>query len=280
MEIILFSTPRQFLEENHSYLATHEVTAYQSILSALAQEDNLCSAELLFGKVVEQNSAVLLFSYHSPRYLYLNAIDEGIQCLHAVKKLAGWLKQQHKAIQRIVGQETLCREFLIAWEQPYHLQVALDAMILQDIKMKKKKKGILRPATFQDEEFLAQWLIAFNWEAGQQTMPIHIAHDIIQDEIRKNAVYIFDTPEKGPVFTAYFSEHLPHGTIINGVYTAPCHRNQGYCQWAMALLCQQLLKQGNDYVALFVDKTNPISNRAYKNIGFEILEDQFYFQFT
>ena len=59
MEIILFSTPRQFLEENHSYLATHEVTAYQSILSALAQKDNLCSAELLFGKVVEQNLSLI-----------------------------------------------------------------------------------------------------------------------------------------------------------------------------------------------------------------------------
>lgn len=30
---------------------------------------------------------------------------------------------------------------------------------------------------------------------------------------------------------------------------------------------------GKSYVTLFVDKKNPISNRVYRKIGFDVLED-------
>lgn len=40
-----------------------------------------------------------------------------------------------------------------------------------------------------------------------------------------------------------------------------------------AAFCRDLLASGKAYVTLFVDKKNPISNRVYRKIGFDVLED-------
>lgn len=40
------------------------------------------------------------------------------------------------------------------------------------------------------------------------------------------------------------------------------------------------MTNGYSYATLYVDKTNPISNRVYRKVGFEIVEEAYDYHFT
>lgn len=66
---------------------------------------------------------------------------------------------------------------------------------------------------------------------------------------------------------------MPHGRSVGPVYTPPYFRGKGYATSAVAQLSRLLLRQGNDYCALFADLSNPISNHVYQKIGYRPLCD-------
>ena len=72
---------------------------------------------------------------------------------------------------------------------------------------------------------------------------------------------------------AQTSRQLAHGTAVSGVYTPPERRGKGYAQNTVTAICRERLAAGMEYCTLFVDRRNPISNRVYRKIGFETLED-------
>lgn len=265
------------MEENRDYLRSHEVQAQLNMCNALAHREIPCGPGLLFGKVEDQGKTVLLFGHTEPWNLCFDDVSHSPSAPKAVQELANLLKQEGYPVPGVNGRECLCRAFLTAWGGAFQLHIAMDAMVLRQLKMPSPKEGRLRLPSLQDQELLTQWIAAFNLEAAGQEMPPDIAQEKFHQRLEKGTLFVFETPEGQPVFMATVARTLPHGQCISGVYTDPAFRGQGYCQWAMAQLCQLLLNRGNEYVALFVDKVNPISNRAYKKIGFEIVEDRFDF---
>jgi predicted GNAT family acetyltransferase len=74
---------------------------------------------------------------------------------------------------------------------------------------------------------------------------------------------------------AVITRKLPHGTAIAYVYTPEEYRGKGYAAANMYYLSKKLLEQGGEFCTLFVDKKNPLSNRAYEKVGYKILEDSY-----
>ena len=67
---------------------------------------------------------------------------------------------------------------------------------------------------------------------------------------------------------------LPMDSIINFVLTYKEFLHLKYAKAMVADLSRELLKS-NEYVTLFVDKNNPISNKVYEDVGFEFIIDNF-----
>lgn len=273
MNIVTYATPGAFLADNQTYLRDHEVEAQLNLGNAVAHREEPCGPELLFGKVEEQGRAVLLFGYLVPWNLCLDDVAHSDSGVQAARELALWLKAQEIVVPGVNGRQVLCEAFLQVWGSAYELRIAMDAMVLRRLHAPLPKGGALRLAVPEDEEVAAPWIAAFQQEAGHRELPLEMAREKFQKRVEKGTLYLFETRAGTPVFMATVSRFLPHGKCISGVYTEPGSRGQGYCQEAMALLCQRLMGQGDEYVALFVDKTNPVSNRAYQKIGFEIVED-------
>ena len=273
MNIVTYATPGAFLADNQAYLRDHEVEAQLNLGNAVAHREEPCGPELLFGKVEEQGRAVLLFGYLVPWNLCLDDVAHSDSGVQAARELALWLKAQEIVVPGVNGRQVLCEAFLQVWGSAYELRIAMDAMVLRRLHAPLPKGGALRLAVPEDEEVAAPWIAAFQQEAGHRELPLEMAREKFQKRVEKGTLYLFETRAGTPVFMATVSRFLPHGKCISGVYTEPGSRGQGYCQEAMALLCQRLMGQGDEYVALFVDKTNPVSNRAYQKIGFEIVED-------
>ncbi len=66
---------------------------------------------------------------------------------------------------------------------------------------------------------------------------------------------------------------MPHGIVIGPVYTPPELRGHGYASAVTAGLSQHLLDSGYQFVALFTNLANPISNSIYMKIGYKPLGD-------
>lgn len=52
------------------------------------------------------------------------------------------------------------------------------------------------------------------------------------------------------------------------------NNGKGYAKAMMYLITKELIKEVK-YLTLFVDKANPISNKVYKDVGFNILTNNY-----
>ena len=68
-----------------------------------------------------------------------------------------------------------------------------------------------------------------------------------------------------------FDNEVAH---LTAVYTFPKYRGNGYARQMIYQICSLAL-QTSCQVSLFVDKSNPISNRVYQNVGFGYLTANF-----
>ena len=67
------------------------------------------------------------------------------------------------------------------------------------------------------------------------------------------------------------NRQLDHGACVNAVYVLPKKRGKGYCKQMVSWASQYYLDHGYEYVTLYVDKTNPYSNKAYSAIGYDYI---------
>lgn len=275
MELKLYRTPGEFLEENREFLLEYEAAAQLNLGNAQAYREEKCHPGLLFGRCEEEGRGVLLFGNTAPWNLCLNAIPGDPAALSASVFLAEHLRENNVTINGINAAKSLCDPFSFAYGGNFHLRTAMDIMVLRELVEPPVMPGRLRKAGPGDLELLVDWTMAFTWEAVGETPDRQKKRERMVSLSEGNAAYLFETPEGVPVSMACTTRKLPHGVCISYVYTPPEFRGQGYCQNTVAGICREKLGEGNGYCTLFVDKKNPISNRVYEKIGFTVLEDNF-----
>lgn len=271
----LYQTPAEFLEENREFLERYEAAAQLNLGNAQAHRDELCHPGLLFGRYEEESGAVLLFGNTAPWNLCLNAAPGDAKAPQAAAELGRYLKETGVSISGVNASRALCDAFFPAYGGSFQLRAGMDIMVLKRLMDPPVVPGILRKADFDDLELLADWCVAFHQDTLGERIGREAGREKMADYLERNAVCLFETPGGVPVSMACLTRQLPHGVCITYVYTSPPYRGRGYCQNTVAAVCREKLREGNDYCTLFVDKANPVSNRAYARIGFEILEANF-----
>ncbi len=275
MNIKLYRTPGEFLEENSGFLQKYEAVCQLSLGNAAAHRDEPCRPDLLFGRCEEEGRGVLLFGNLLPHNLCLNAIPGDPAALSAAVLLAEYLRKEKIRIQGVNASKVLCNAFFSAYGGSYRVRAGMDIMVLKELIEPPVVSGKLRLAEEEDVSLITNWHRAFYREALHEEPPEDI-EDRVRAHIGRHALFVWESPEGETVSAAHIcARELEHGASISGVYTPPEQRGKGYCQNTVAAICRKLLKEGKEYCTLFVDKANPISNRVYEKIGFEIIEDNF-----
>ena len=275
MNLKLYDTPGDFLTDNADFLREFEAAAQLSIGNAAAHRDEPCRPDLLFGRFEQDGNAALLFSYTAPYNLLLHAIDGDPAALSGTVLLADHLLKENIPIRGVNASKALCNAFFSAYCKPYRVAYGMDIMVLRELVEPPDVPGKARLATEADLPLVIKWHQAFYREVLHEEPP-EDEPQRVRNFYEKQGLYVFETPESGLVSTAHTSSReLPHGVSVSGVYTPPEHRGHGYCQNTVAALCRDSLKNGADYVTLFVDKKNPFSNHVYAKLGFEVLEENF-----
>ena len=264
------------MTENQAFLQQFEAVCQLNLGNAAAYRDEPCRPDLLFGCCKEDGRSVLLFGNTLPYNLCLNAIPGDPAALSAAVLLAEYLRREEIKITGVNASKTLCNAFFSAYGKPYRVRAAMDIMVLEELIEPPAVSSSVRKAAPDDLELLTAWACAFYREALREELEPKETRERFSSMIQNGRVYLMETKDGTPVSMASsVSRTLPHGVGINFVYTPPEHRGKGYCQNTVAALCREKLGEGYEYCTLFVDKANPISNRVYKKIGFQIIEDIF-----
>lgn len=269
----LYGKPGEFLEENRGFLLENEALVQLNLGNAQAHREEACHPGLLFGRYEENGEMCLLFGNTAPWNICLNAPQGMEKPMEAAGDLARYLGEENIEIAGVTAREDLAKAFMEAYGGTFSLWTAMDIMVLREVINPPAVPGRMRKATLSDQDFVLRGVCGFMKDIhNEDTQPADHKERWLP-RLEAGQIYLWEAPGGEIVSMAATVRPMEHGDAINAVYTLPEHRGKGYCQNTVAAICQEKLNEGKEYCTLFVDKKNPISNRVYQKIGFEIIEN-------
>ena len=272
MKLVLCHTGQDFVDQFKPVLLAHEVV-YQLIMgNALANADIACEADCFFGAVLDETDhPVLLFGHRAPHRLLVHSLDTAT-IDEAVPLLVSYVVENQIDIAGVLASDAICSAFTANDAlHTYARRISMDIMELRELCDIPLVPGYFRPATEADLDLICRWHMAFNEEATGH--PIEYAAAYEKNSKRLSDFYLYEDTSGKVCCMACITRKLLKGCCVSLVYTDPAQRGKGYCTALMHRLAKTQLATGYEYVGLFVDQANPISNHTYKKVGYVILED-------
>lgn len=272
MKLMICQNGQDFIDHFEPVLLAHEVV-YQLVMGkALANAATPCAPECFFGAVTDDTGRpVLLFGHKAPFRMHVHSLDEAA-ISEAVPLLAAYIVENQIDIAGILCSEKICEAFMAAdASHRYERQISMDIMELREPSDITLVPGHFRTATEADLDLICRWHVDFNAEATDSPLDYAAAYE--QNSKRVEDFYLFEDTSGKICTMACVVRKLLKGCCISLVYTDPAERGKGYCAAIMHKLAKIQLAKGYEYLGLFVDKANPISNHTYKKVGYVILED-------
>jgi GNAT superfamily N-acetyltransferase len=135
-------------------------------------------------------------------------------------------------------------------------------------------RGTARLGTEDDVPLMAGWRSAFEIEAvGRERQPGRAESDTRRSLALGNGMVLWEV-DGGVVSFAAVGAPIDGMSRIGPVYTPPEHRGRGYGSAVTAAASQWALDAGAEFVILFTDLANPVSNSIYQRIGYRPVYDQ------
>ncbi|HET9140354.1 GNAT family N-acetyltransferase [Actinophytocola sp.] len=134
--------------------------------------------------------------------------------------------------------------------------------------------GRARAVTEDDLPMLVEWVAAFEVEAiGERRSTGQVLNMLRQSLALGNGLLLW---EDGDQAVSYAAVGAPVDGMsrIGPVYTPPELRGRGYGAAITAEVSRWALEAGAEYVCLFTDLANPVSNAIYQRIGYRPVYDQ------
>jgi predicted GNAT family acetyltransferase len=189
----------------------------------------------------------------------------------AVRELAAALAGRE--ISGIVGPASVARAFAAAWERPATERRREWLYRLGRLTPPRDlPPGRAVPASDADRELLVAWMAAFLEYIGDAP---EAASRHVENRLDGMSVWVRDEP----VSLLAVSPPLAGMVRIGPVYTPPEHRGHGYAAALTAAACRRARDDGVDEVLLFADVANETSNRLYRRLGFEALQERLFLAF-
>ncbi|MDD3477557.1 MAG: GNAT family N-acetyltransferase [Candidatus Izemoplasmatales bacterium] len=273
MEIRLAKTNRDFLSQYAEILEQHAAVTQLFSTNLQGDLDLPLERHQARGGIYEGDCLLLLFLNPIPWNLQIWADDYPEA---AIDLLVNYLISESIDIKGVQGNQLLTDRFVLQYGRwtnlSFRTRLAMDIMVLRKL-IDVIPKGTPREATMKDIDALCEWEAAFLREALHEDTDASAMREKVLAHLEKNLVMVVEDDRHQLVSMAMASRKMPKGRAISLVYTPPQFRNRGFSRHCVHALCTRLFEEKNEFVSLFVDKTNPVSNHLYLALGFEIVTD-------
>lgn len=278
MVVKKYENARAYLDDYEATLLQEEAVsqlilynAYQNV-SAPARDNGM------FGAVLDEDKILLLFCNVIPYNLVIYVSDH--EHLNAASgALADFITDNQIPIMGINAKHDVCLYFMERYKKSVDCnfveKLGMDIMEIREVNDIKPVEGISRLALKDEVKLITDWMIQFQIEALASEMDYEAALKWATKYIEEEKIYVYENEEQVVVSMAVSTRRLLNGIAISYVYTPEEYRGNGYAAANIYYTSKNFLENGNQFCTLFVDKKNPLSNRAYEKVGFYILEDNY-----
>ena len=217
---------------------------------------------------------------HTPPYPLVITYSNEVQLEH----LANFIFDKGLDLPGVVGPSDETINFTKIWSRitSCHSSLGMDQIIYQVSNVVLPQTiGRLKVAVEEDTVLTAKWLFEFS----QESLPV--SEKITYEEALKGAksaieqkMAYFWTIDEIPVSVAHWGRPTKNGVSIRAVYTPNELRGHGHGSAVVAHLSQMLLNSTYKFCFLYTDAANSTSNKIYKDIGYQEVQDSKHFLFT
>jgi len=269
MQLRRFDNPIAFCDQAEPFLQQNEVV--HNLLLRICQQFREVNPRLQpsYLAVVEVGEQIVAVAIRTPPFpLVLSMVED----VGAIVLLAEDIKDADPALPDVNAPQAEADLFAEVWHKLTHqsckLYMALRVHQLTQVRSVPLVSGTFRLAEERDRTLLAEWFIAFQQEALEETRTLENAMDWAERQISTHTLYVWEDGNR-PVSVACGFSASQHVGVVNFVYTPPSLRKRGYATACVASVSQNLLNQGYQFCALFTDLANPTSNKIYHAIGYQ-----------
>lgn len=276
MEVKLLENAQVFLDEYGEVLLKQEALSQLVLSSAMGVINARTEAGGMFGVVNDGDKPILLFSNVIPNNLAIY-VAENSNAVDAAVALADFLGISHVSIAGINARNDICTSFMEQYKKhtgcTFAEKLGMDILEVRSLNDITPIEGYQRLALPEEEMHATDWMLQFQMEAKTSEMDYEAALNTARRLIREHKIYYFENEDGEVVSMAVIGRQLIHGITITYIFTPEEHRGKGYAAANVYYLSKYLLEQGNEFCTIFVDKKNPLSERAYEKVGYYYLED-------
>jgi len=273
MQLATFATAGEFLAAVGPTLAEHEAEHHLLLGVAAAAATGDAPNDNLFLASVHDGDGLALAALMTHGYPLLLASDRANVTAASALVWDALAAEQHvpRFVIGAVGQvEGAVEQWTrasgggatVAMRQRSYKLTSLDAV--------PPTSGILRVATSDDLDLVAEWISQFESEAlaniGSRSTKASAARRIAAGDI-----HLWCDP--APRTMAASARPTKRAIAVGGVYTPPEWRRRGYATACVASLSELLLQRGFELCVLYTDLSNPTSNSIYSGIGYRPVRD-------
>lgn len=273
MNITISKTNQEFLD-SYSYVLTAYPERTQLLFVNVNQNLNEpLSTQDCRGAIIKNNEPILLFVNPLPWRLQLFSVSFYPV---AIEQLVEYLIEHLIPISGVQGNHQNTRYFV----EYYQKKTAMSFKSHLQLDIMRLEKVVPYPAPYpmeyamiKDLETVLNFRMGFHQEALNENSPRDILYDKTVTAIEENKIRVLRNKQGQITTMVMLSREMENGIAISLVYTPKEYRGRGYSTSLVSQLCEELLEKGYEFVTLYVDQANPISNHVYTKIGFKIIED-------
>ncbi|MDP8223981.1 MAG: GNAT family N-acetyltransferase [Candidatus Lernaella stagnicola] len=278
MELRSFASAADFLRVTEGFLAERgaEDNLIWGVAHELTQREPRSGLPPYWAAVLDGERVIAAAMRTPPHPLVITRTTD-----EALKILADDLERRGVEPSGVTAETGVAKRFAAMWSartgRGFRMWMNHTIYELRQIKESARVSGRCRVAQKADTERVWDWWGRFEDEAMGADAE-RASHEVLETYIRQKRVYFWEDTE--PVSLAVVVRKLPRWGCVGGVYTPPEQRGRGYASACVGAVCEYLLAEGSEFVCLFADRDNPISNHLYQKIGFRPLVDGVIFRFT
>lgn len=276
MELTKHENINTFLGETLEYLQQNE--ALNNLMLGIGNtiKNTPGHYKEVYMATVKSNEELVLAALMTPpqKLIVYSNIN---QCDEAIELVVKDLKQRGIRIPGVVGPKGLAKRICDIWSKYNECDIKLEMNMrvyeLREVNKDVIGEGILRPATTDDLEFVAQGMYEFQIDTGLNPNPDkEKCYNDVKDRVPKNNIFLWEV-EGQVVSMAAKARSTKNGATLNLVYTPKELRGKGYASSCVGALSQHLLDSGYQFCSLLTDLANPTSNSIYMKIGYKPVGD-------
>lgn len=193
----------------------------------------------------------------------------------AANTLVDDLKREELELPGVYGPAESAQELANLWARETGAEVRMDMnqrmYSCRSVIPPVGCEGSMRQAVSDDVPLLVDWRRRFIEELGLDD-PVEDLESVVRQRLEKDYLFVWETGGQ-VVSTVAIGRPTDRSVSVTFVYTPPELRGKGYASCCTAELTQMQMASGREFCVLFADLANPISNRIYEKIGYEIVTD-------